>query len=52
MSPHDFRRIALAHELLPAPAFDAERGVPAPQEDTVAARTGTPAIPEPHDRAA
>ncbi|MGH7153326.1 MAG: hypothetical protein ACREF3_05300 [Acetobacteraceae bacterium] len=52
MSPHDFRRIALAHELLPAPALDAERGASARQEESVAARTDTPAIPEPHDRAA
>jgi len=52
MIPHDFRRIALAHELLPVPAFEAEREDSGDHEDHAAARTGTPAIPESHDQAA
>ena len=47
MSPHDFRRLALAHELLAsAPPGDALPAKPEPAEKP---RDRTPAIDDPRD---
>ncbi len=48
MSPHEFRRIALAHELLACEAGEGEESAPCEQAD----RDDTPAIAEEHDQAA
>ncbi|MGA9869382.1 MAG: hypothetical protein WBQ75_23350 [Acetobacteraceae bacterium] len=50
MSPHDFRRLALAHELLaPSPVGDALPATPTEPELAGEPRARTPAIDDPRD---